>query len=95
LKIWSAQRQPQRLGVSTKQQNVENAKKMTEDEKKFSFLFSSFVYKKEKNSSDSLMKKLVELMEKDSQKKRDDEIVVEEVSPQLEHTIEIIKDDYE
>jgi len=44
--------------------NIEMAKNMSEDEKRFSFLSSGFIYKKERNSSDSLFKKLVELMEK-------------------------------
>jgi mRNA (guanine-N7-)-methyltransferase len=47
---------------------VENAKNITEDEKRFSFLSSSFVYKKEKNSSDALLKKLIQLIEVDFKK---------------------------
>jgi SAM-dependent methyltransferase len=46
------------------EKDIEVAKKMNQDEKRFSFISSGFIYKKEKNSSDSLMKKLVELIEK-------------------------------
>ena len=42
---------------------VEN---MSEEEKRFSFLSSAFIFKKVENSSDKLYKKLVELMEKKS-----------------------------
>jgi hypothetical protein len=42
----------------------EFAKEMSDAEKTFSFFFSAFMFKKERNSSDSLLKKLVELMEK-------------------------------
>jgi hypothetical protein len=43
---------------------IDNIQKMSEEEKRFSFLSSGFMYKKEKNSSDSLYKKLVDLIEK-------------------------------
>ena len=70
--------------------NIESVKKMSEEEKKFSFLSSAFMYKKEKNSSDSLLKKLVELMEKK------DKVItkkgVTKVSEDLEHIIENIKE---
>jgi hypothetical protein len=46
------------------EKDLEVVRKMSEDEKRFSFLSNGFIYKKEKNSSDSLMKKLVDLMEK-------------------------------
>ena len=71
---------------------VENAKNITETEKRFSFLSSSFIYKKEKNSSDALLKKLIQLMEKEDKQKRDDDIVVEEVDGDLEHTIEDLEE---
>ena len=71
---------------------VENAKNITEDEKRFSFLSSSFVYKKEKNSSDALLKKLIQLTEKEDKQKRDDNIIVEEVDGNLEHTIEDLEE---
>lgn len=71
---------------------VENAKNITEIEKKFSFLSSSFVYKKEKNSSDALLKKLIQLIEKEDKQKRSDDIVVEEVDGNLEHTIEDLEE---
>ena len=70
--------------------NIESVNKMSEEEKKFSFLSSAFMYKKEKNSSDSLLKKLVELMEK-----KDKVIMkkgVTKVSEDLEHIIENIKE---
>ena len=70
--------------------NIESVNKMSEEEKKFSFLSSAFMYKKEKNSSDSLLKKLVELMEK-----KDKVIMkkgVTKVSEDLEHFIENIKE---
>jgi SAM-dependent methyltransferase len=43
---------------------VETVKSMSDAEKRFSFFSSAFMFKKERNSSDSLFKKLVELMEK-------------------------------
>ena len=69
-------------------QNIANAQNMTEDQKKYSFLNSAFMYKKEKNSSDSLMKKLVELMEKKSKLKKKEDITVYKVDENLEHLIE-------
>jgi SAM-dependent methyltransferase len=69
-------------------QNVANAHNMSEDQKKYSFLNSAFMYKKEKNSSDSLIKKLVELMEKKSKLKKKDDITVYKVDENLEHLIE-------
>ncbi len=61
------------------QKNIDVANSMSEDEKRFSFFYSSFIYKKERNSSDSLIKKLITLMEKKSKEK---------VSPDVEHLIE-------
>jgi len=46
------------------QRNVQAAKDMSEDQKRFSFLSTGFIYKKERNCADSLFKKLVLLMEK-------------------------------
>ena len=74
---------------------MEVAKNMSEDEKRFSFLSSGFIYKKEKNSSDILFKKLVTLMEKkDKLKKADDVDItgVTKVDEDLEHTIEYIEE---
>jgi hypothetical protein len=62
------------------------AKSMSEEEKRFSFLSSGFMYKKEKNCSDSLFKKLVELMEKKGSFKKPDG--VEKVDEDTEHLIE-------
>ena len=70
------------------QKMKENAKNMSEEEKRFSFLFSSFIYKKEKNSSDELLKKLIQQMEKEAIKKRNNNIVEEVVDADTEHTIE-------
>ena len=49
--------------------------KMSEEEKRFSFLSSGFIYRKEKNSSDSLFKKLVTLMEKQDKVKGTEGII--------------------
>jgi chromosome segregation ATPase len=43
---------------------IEYVNGMSEAEKNFSFLSSAFIFKKVENSSDSLYKKLIELMEK-------------------------------
>ncbi len=43
--------------------NIDNAKKMSVEEQKFSFLNNAFVYKKVSNTSDSLYKKLVKMIE--------------------------------
>ena len=70
--------------------NIDVAKKMSDAEKEFSFLSSGFIYKKEKNSSDSLYKKLIELMEKrDKSKVLSDDIgSVYKVDKDTEHIIE-------
>jgi hypothetical protein len=70
--------------------NIEGAKKMSDAEKEFSFLSSGFIYKKEKNSSDSLYKKLIELMEKRDKSKilSDDIGSVYKVDKDTEHIIE-------
>ena len=62
-------------------------KNMSEEEKRFSFLSSGFIYKKEKNAPDSLMKKLVELIEKKDKLKKKD-ITVYKVDADTEHIIE-------
>jgi hypothetical protein len=59
---------------------------MSIDEKRFSFLSSGFIYKKEKNSSDALYKKLIEMMEKKHKLKKDSGIY--KVNENTEHTIE-------
>jgi len=63
----------------------ENALKMSSEEKRFSFLNSGFMYRKVRNSSDSLLKKLVELMEKEIKIR---EKKVSKVSVDTEHDIE-------
>ena len=70
------------------EKDVEAAKKMSNDEKRFSFLSSGFMYKKVKNSSDGLMKKLMELMEKEH-KIRGTNIV--KVDKDTEHIIQNIE----
>jgi len=65
--------------------HIETAKEMTEDEKRFSFLSSGFMYKKVKNSPDSLFKKLVKLMESEDKKKGP-------VSEELEADIEYMEE---
>jgi len=69
-----------------------SAESMSEEEKRFSFLSSGFMYKKEKNSSDSLFKKLVELMEKKAVVKKMDG--VEKVDADTEHLIEYTEDEF-
>ena len=44
------------------EKDIVAAKKMSVEEKRFSFFSSGFMYKKEHNSADSLMKKLIELI---------------------------------
>lgn len=68
------------------EKDIEVAKKMSIDEKRFSFLSSGFIYKKEKNSSDSLMKKLVELIEKKGKLRQKDGVY--KVDENTEHMIE-------
>ena len=45
---------------------------MSEEEKRFSFLNSAFIFKKVEHSSDKLYKKLVELIDKKSKIKNSD-----------------------
>ena len=47
----------------------EFAKEMSDAEKRFSFFFSAFMFKKEHNSSDTHIKRLIELMEKEDKVK--------------------------
>jgi hypothetical protein len=69
------------------EKDISVVKEMSEEEKRFSFFSSGFIYKKEKNSSDSLMKKLVEMMEKKHKLKKHDGTVVK-VDADTEHIIE-------
>lgn len=62
---------------------VETAKTMSEAEKQFSFFSSAFMFKKEKNSSDALFKKLVNLIEKRDKLKDKDVYVVDENTEHL------------
>ena len=70
----------------------ENALKMSEEEKRFSFFNSGFMYRKVKNSSDQLLRKLVDLMEKEVQMR---EKKVAKVSIETEHNIEEIEAEIE
>ena len=54
------------------EKDIEVIKKMSEEEKRFSFLSDAFMYKKEKNSPDSLFKKLIEVTEKKEKLKKKD-----------------------
>jgi SAM-dependent methyltransferase len=69
------------------EKDISVVKEMSEEEKRFSFFSSGFIYKKEKNSSDSLMKKLVEMMEKKHKLKKHDGKVVK-VDANTHHIIE-------
>lgn len=53
------------------------ADSMSEEEKRFSFLSSAFIFKKVENSSDTLYKKLVELIDKKSKIKDTDVSIVD------------------
>ena len=68
------------------EKDIEVVKNMSSDEKRFSFLSSGFIYKKEKNSSDSLIKKLVELIEKKGKLRQKDGVY--KVDENTEHMIE-------
>ena len=57
------------------EKDIDNAQKMSTEEKNFSFLSSGFIYKKESNSSDQLLKKLILLIEKkDKIKNKDSDV---------------------
>jgi hypothetical protein len=73
--------------------NIEVARSMTEEEKRFSFLSSGFIYKKEKNSSDLLFKKLVDLIEKQNIKKSKDSSKVKgAITKETENLIEYLEE---
>jgi hypothetical protein len=74
------------------EKDMGEAKNMSEEEKRFSFFSSGFIYKKERNSSDSLMKKLVELMEKRDKVKGKDGVykVNEDTEEIIEDTSSIV-----
>jgi len=80
------------MDLSTKEleKDMEAVKKMSEDEKRFSFLSSAFMFKKERNSSDALMKKLVDLMEKKN-KVNNKGVTAFKVDADTEHLIEEYK----
>ena len=68
------------------QKDIEVAKSMSEEEKRFSFLSSGFIYKKEKNSSDLMYKKTIELMEKHAKVKKEEGVY--KVDEDTEHILE-------
>jgi len=70
------------------EKDISAARKMSADEKRWSFFSSGFIYKKENNSSDSLMKKLVELIEKRDKLRSKD---VYDVNADTEHLIEDVE----
>jgi SAM-dependent methyltransferase len=72
------------------EKDMESVKKMSEEEKRFSFLSSGFIYKKERNSSDSLTKKLVELMEKKDKLRKKENVY--KVDEDTEHTIQNLEE---
>jgi SAM-dependent methyltransferase len=72
------------------EKDISVVKEMSEEEKRFSFFSSGFIYKKEKNSSDSLMKKLVEMMEKKHKLKKHAGKVVK-VDANTEHIIQDVE----
>lgn len=53
------------------EKNKDTAEKMSDDEKTFSFFNNAFCYKKISNSSDSLLSKLIEKIDKEEKKKID------------------------
>jgi mRNA (guanine-N7-)-methyltransferase len=53
------------------EKNKETAGKMSDDEKRFSFLNNAFCYKKISNSADSLLSKLIDKIDKEEKKKID------------------------
>lgn len=59
---------------------------MSEEEKRFSFFNTSFIYEKVKNSSDNLLKKLIILMEKEHSKSSKTMVVDKDLEHILEDT---------
>ncbi len=59
--------------------NIDNAKRMSAEEQKFSFLNNAFVYKKVSNTSDTLFKKLVKMIEDQVKKEKRKNIHDEDV----------------
>ena len=53
------------------EKNKETAGKMSDDEKRFSFLNNAFCYKKISNSADNLLSKLIDKIDKEEKKKID------------------------
>jgi len=74
------------------QKNVEKVKLMSEDEKRFSFLSTSFIYKKVANSSDSLFIKLAELMEKEDKIKAKEAFAVSQDTEEIIEASELLEE---
>jgi len=74
------------------QKNIEKVKSMSEDEKRFSFLSTSFIYKKIANSSDSLFIKLAELMEKDDKMKAKEAFAVSQDTEEIIEAAELLEE---
>ena len=70
----------------------EFAKEMSDAEKRFSFFFSAFMFKKEHNSSDTHIKRLIELMEKEDKVKITLEKDVYKVDKKVETLIQDIEE---
>ncbi len=78
--------------------NVETAKRMSEQEQKFSFLNNGFIYKKVSNSSDALFKKLVKMIEdqvKKEKKKVQDTEGVEVLDNETAHLVMTVEKEEE
>jgi hypothetical protein len=65
---------------------------MSEDEKRFSFLSTSFIYKKVANSSDSLFIKLAELMEKEDKMKAKEAFAVSQDTEEIIEASELLEE---
>ena len=76
------------------EKNQETAEKMSEDEKKFSFLNNAFCYKKVSNSADSLLSKLINKIDKEEKTKLDIKLdeKIKVIDENTENTIGIIKE---
>ena len=74
------------------EKNIKKVKAMSEDEKRFSFLNTSFIYKKVEHSSDSLFIKLAELMEKDDKMKSKEAYAVSQDVEEIIEKAELLEE---
>ena len=72
--------------------NKEKVEAMSEDEKRFSFLSTAFIYKKVENSSDKLYIKLAELMEKEEKIKGKDVYAVDKSTAEIIQKAELYEE---